>query len=217
VARKAVKFGVLGGVLTLVLGYSGIGYFAGAVPFPLEPRGDITAGSLCDAMGSVGDRERAAEELRNALPTSREYSSSGDQTIRDEDRWVRDICRVYGDGDQLFSTNAELVGWHWAARSDLIYDGGDGKQERFQAGNAAFMTQRGALIVVPCTPPHSPSERDRVRVVVYLHQLLVGDEEENTHTLLAVALSAARAAHERAECTRPSKLPRNVPEWGYRG
>jgi hypothetical protein len=218
VAGKAVKFGVLGGVLTLVLGYSGIGYFTGAVPFPIEPRGDITADSLCSFMGSRDDRERIAEELRNALPTSREYTSSGNN-IRDADgRWQRDSCEVNGDGDQLFYTDAEVglgdaagAARGWRDRLLRGYDGEDGKMERFRAGSAAVMTQRHALILVPCTPSPRPSS---IEVEVYLDQLLVGSAEENRHALATVALGAARSAHERADCPLPSRLPTKVTGLG---
>jgi hypothetical protein len=200
-------------VLALVLGYSGIGYFTGVVPFPIEPRGDITAGSLCSFMGSRGDRERIADELQNTLPTSREYASEGDN-LRDEDGWTRDSCRVYGDGDQLFYTDARLgLGDAARAARDWLdgisrgYDGEDGKMARFRAGSAAVMTQRWALILAPCTP--SPMS-DSIEVDVYLDRLLVGSAEENRHALATVALGAARSAHERAECTLPSKLPRNI-------
>jgi hypothetical protein len=218
VAGKAVKFGVLGGVLTLVLGYSGIGYFTGVVPFPIEPRGDITADSLCSSMGSRGDRERIAQELQNTLPTSREYSSSGDHPIRDEDGWRRDGCRVDGDDDRLFFTDAELVGADartWLDDLSRHHDDEDGKQERFQAGSAAVMTQRQALILVPCAPrPSRALTLDHIEVEVYLTQLLVGSAEENRHALATVALGAARSAHERAECSLPSKLPRNITGLG---
>jgi hypothetical protein len=217
VAGKAVKFGVLGGVLTLVLGYSGIGYFTGAVPFPIEPRGDITADSLCSFMGSRGDRERIAAELRNTLPTSREYSSS-DHNLRNEDGWQRDSCEVNGDGDQLFYTDARLgIGDAARAARDWLdgisrgYDGEEGKLERFRAGSAAVMTQRWALILVPCAP--SPMA-DSIKVDVYLDHLLVGSAEENRHALVTVALGAARSAHERAECPLPSRLPTKVTGLG---
>jgi hypothetical protein len=216
VAGRAVRFGVLGGALTLVLAYSGIGYFAGAVPFPFEPRGDVTAGSLCGVMGSLGDRERIAEELRNTLPTSREYSSSGDDPIRDVDGgWQREGCRVYGDGDQLFFTDAELAGGTadpavaraWLDDISRSYDGEDGKQERFRAGSAAVMTQRWALILVPCTPRSRGLRLDYIEVEVYLHHLLVGSAEENRHALVTVALGTARSAHERAGCPLSANLP----------
>jgi hypothetical protein len=212
VAGKAVKFGVLGGVLTLVLGYSGIGYFTGAVPFPIEPRGDITADSLCSVMGSMGDRERIAQELQNTLPTSREYSFSGD-TYRNDDGWQTDSCYVDGDGDQLFSTYAALVGADARAWLAGGYDGEDGELERFQAGSGARVTQRRAKILVPCRPP-SQWEPDYIEVEVYLNQLLVGSAEENRQALATVALGAARSAHERAECPLPSNLPRNVTGLG---
>jgi len=165
-------------------------------------------------MGPMDDRERIAEELQDTLPTAREYSSSGDDLIRDEYGWIRDGCRVYGDGVQLFFTDAELEGATDAAGAtawlaDLVrgYDGEEGKLERFQAGGGAIMTRRWARILVPCTPPHSRWPSDYIEVEVYLHRLLVGSEEENRHALATVALGTARAAHEQAGCPVPSQLP----------
>lgn len=54
--RKAVNVAALVGPLALVPAYRGVGYFTGAVPFPAEPHGDITASDLCDVMGSMDDR-----------------------------------------------------------------------------------------------------------------------------------------------------------------
>jgi len=208
-------------VLALVLVYSGIGYFTGAVPFPVEPRGDICAGDLCGAMGSVGDRGRAAAELRNTLPTSREYSSSGDNPsrARDDISW-RATCQVYGDGDLLLYTHAEL-GWdadartwldHQRPRADLVDE--EGKPARFQAGSAAILMHRTALILVPCTPAYPGPAPVHLEVEVHVHYPLEGSAEENRRALVTVALGAARSAHDRAECPLPAQLPTQVTGLG---
>lgn len=206
--RKSVKLTVAGSMLALALLYCGVGYFTGAVPFPAQQRGGLTAGDLCESMG---DDTETAEQLRAVLPAKGTYASSGQSPPRrgDDTSW-RSRCGVSGDGDQLLYSSAEL-GWDASAKEWLDdpsrnYVRHEGRGSEFQAGNAAVVMKETAQILVPCLPRTGKAPYQIV-VETHAQQSLAGSPEENRQALATVALGTARAAHERAECTLPSKLP----------
>jgi len=211
VAGKPARRGVVGGVLVLALVYCAVGYVTGAVPFPVQQRGELTAGDLC---GSICDGERAAEELRTTLPARREYSSSetNPPRSRDDISWQAS-CLLSGDGDLLLYASAEL-GWDASARTWLDdptrnYVDDEGKGTPFRAGSAAVVMAHTAQILVPCVPRQGTTPYHLV-IEVHANKPLEGSAKENQHALAAVAVGTARSAHERAECPLRSTIPPSV-------
>jgi hypothetical protein len=164
----------------------------------------------------MGDDAETAEQLRAVLPAKGAYTSSGQNPPRsgDDTSW-RSRCGVSGDGDQLLHSSAEL-GWdappeEWLEDPSRNYVRDEGRGSEFQAGNAAVVMKQTAQILVPCLP-RTGNAPYQIVVETHAQQPLAGSPEENRQALAAVALSTARAAHERAECTLPSKLPEKQPE-----
>jgi len=211
VSGKPVKLGVLGGVLALALVYSGVGYVSGAVPFPVQQRGDLGAADVC---GSLGDGKTAAAELKTVLPARAAYSSreTNPPRVRDETSWRAD-CTVSGDGDQLLYASAEL-GWDaspstWLDDPTRLHVDDEGRGEEFRAGSAAVVMRQTAEILVPCVARKGTAPYGLV-VVVHAQKPLVGSARENRHALAVLALGSARSAHERAKCPMPSRVPAKV-------
>jgi hypothetical protein len=220
--RKSLKLAVAGGALALALLYSGIGYVTGSVPFPAQQRGDLTTAELCDSMGGdAGGADGAVEtakRLAAVLPAKGEYSSSGENPLRqgDDTSW-RSSCRVYGDDDQLLYASAEL-GWDapsekWLDDPSRNYVREEGRGTQFRAGNAAVVMKQTAQILVSCVPREGEGSPSPYQLVIEVHaqQPLEGSASENRQALATTALTTARSAHEQAECSLPSKLPSELP------
>ncbi|WP_181765251.1 hypothetical protein [Streptomyces albidus (ex Kaewkla and Franco 2022)] len=214
-AGKPLKTGMVGGVLALVVAllYSGIGYFTGAVPFPVQKRGEITADEACR---SFGDGKRAAAQLEKVLPSRGEYGARGSTPPRasDQDSWEAS-CFISGDGDRLLYASSELAAYgsaeSWLEAPSRDHVGEGGKSHTFQAGEAAVVTERTAEVLVPCVPEgEMPGGAYQLGVVVHAQKPLEGSAEENRRALATLALETARYTHGEAECTQPSKVPAKV-------
>ena len=214
-AGKPLRTGVVGGALVLAaaLGYSGVGYFTGAVPFPVHQRGELAADDVCR---SFGDGKRAAAELSKVLPSRMEYGAEGSTPPRapDQDSWEAH-CFVSGDGDRLLYGSSELAAYgsagSWLEDPSRDYVGEGGKSHEFRAGEAAVVTERTAEVLVRCVPEgEMPGGAYQLGVVVHAQKPLEGSARENRRVLATLALETARFTHDEAECTEPSELPTKV-------
>ena len=208
-AGRTLKVGAVSGVLVVTLLYSGVGYFTGAVPFPARQRGEIAAHDLCV---SLGDQKRAAKELEKVLPARKKYSVLEDSPtrMRDEIDW-ESSCFVLGDDDHLLYAESELAAYGTAKEWLHNPNRDDNRPQRFRAGEIATVTDRTAEILVPCVPAHEvPRGPYQLTVTVRAQQPLEAAPKEKREALATLALGTARAAHERARCSVPARVPTEV-------
>jgi hypothetical protein len=192
--------------------YSIIGYTTGAVPFPLESRGQLRAEELC---GELGKRTRAAAVLSDILPAKGTYSSNGTHRGRLNDNW-RSFCTVSSGSSVLLSGKAELGTWEstttWLEDRRQYFPGDTpGAFRKFDAGLSGRTTEETARILVQCKAgTTAPGGGEQLNIVVHAHQPLQGTAKEKRLGLANVAVGVAGFAHAAAECSAPSALPATV-------
>ncbi|CCK28234.1 hypothetical protein BN159_3855 [Streptomyces davaonensis JCM 4913] len=148
--------------------------------------------------------------FNSILPQSAQYHFR--ETWHPETDWsFKSNCSTRGEGDKaLFSLTAEMGSarpWQQWAETEIPPNDG-GKITYFDAGLKGISNAEVAAIWLPCYA-HEETSKQPWSMSVFADALkpLEASDEEARQTLIDLATSFARQAHEDAKCDLPSKLP----------